>query len=223
MTDSVNISFSEIDISLPLIFKEMGYGETAPSQQIEKIAADLLAETASKTHPKCLYNFFDGSVEEQFVVLADGAKIHTGAVISNLLQGSERFAFFAATAGQEFHNFQKIIEADDDIVKSFIINTIGTCVVEAAGDFMERLLVQELSGVRHTARYSPGYCGWKLTGQKELFALLGDRPCGIELTDVCLMLPIKSISGVIGIGERVTENQYGCRFCELENCYKKKK
>ena len=96
-------------------------------------------------------------------------------------------------------------------------------LAEKAGDRMERLLEKELGGERHTNRLSPGYCGWHLTGQKTLFRLMGGSPCGISLSDVCLMTPIKSISGIIGIGPEVDEKKYGCQYCELETCYKRKR
>ena len=94
---------------------------------------------------------------------------------------------------------------------------------EAVGDKMERLLEKKIIPFHHTNRFSPGYCGWKLTEQKTLFTLLGGMPCGIHLSDVCLMTPEKSISGIIGVGHKVNEKAYGCRFCDLKTCYKRKK
>ena len=40
-------------------------------------------------------------------------------------------------------------------------------------------------------------------------------PCDIHLTDSCLMIPIKSISGVIGIGHNVRRRDYTCNLCGL--------
>ena len=96
-------------------------------------------------------------------------------------------------------------------------------IKEAVGDKMERLLEKKIIPFHHTNRFSPGYCGWKLTEQKTLFTLLGGMPCGIHLSDVCLMTPEKSISGIIGVGHKVNEKAYGCRFCDLKTCYKRKK
>jgi hypothetical protein len=62
-----------------------------------------------------------------------------------------------------------------------------------------------------------------LTEQRKLFRLLGGNPCEIALSDVCLMTPIKSISGIIGLGKAVQTGIYACRYCELETCYKRKK
>ena len=104
----------------------------------------------------------------------------------------------------------------------FILDVIGSCIAEKAGDKMELLLEKEIADYNHTNRFSPGYCGWDLTEQKKLFALLDGNPCGIKLSESCLMMPIKSISGIIGTGKNVTKKEYGCQFCELETCYKRK-
>lgn len=108
------------------------------------------------------------------------------------------------------------------MLHTFILDTIGSCIAEKAGDKMESLLEKEIAGYRHTYRFSPGYCGWPLKEQKEIFRILENRPCGILLSDVFLMHPIKSISGIIGIGNNIQERKYGCDICQLETCYKRK-
>jgi hypothetical protein len=50
-----------------------------------------------------------------------------------------------------------------------------------------------------------------------LSSLLPGHFCGIELTDSCLMLPTKSMSGIIGIAESVKFNQYTCNLCDARN------
>ena len=46
-------------------------------------------------------------------------------------------------------------------------------------------------------RYSPGYCGWQITGQKMLHENLQSSDIGITLTEAFYMKPMKSMSGVI--------------------------
>jgi len=48
--------------------------------------------------------------------------------------------------------------------------------------------------------YSPGYCGWHISGQRRLFERLGPGEIGISLNDSCLMRPLKSVSGVLVAG-----------------------
>lgn len=81
-------------------------------------------------------------------------------------------------------------------------------VSSAAADY-----VAELTGARYLAEvdeggrrgwrvlpYSPGYCGWEVTGQRALFASLRPEAIGITLNTSCLMDPLKSVSGVLVAG-----------------------
>ena len=71
-------------------------------------------------------------------------------------------------------------------------------------------------------RYSPGYCGWNLTGQRALFTALGPEEIGIHLTESCLMEPVKSISGVAVIGPAdihgFTDDYSFCAACPTHDC-----
>lgn len=53
-----------------------------------------------------------------------------------------------------------------------------------------------------TMLFSPGYCGWHVSGQKRLFESLRPDEIGIELSESFLMQPLKSVSGVIVVGPR---------------------
>jgi hypothetical protein len=69
-----------------------------------------------------------------------------------------------------------------------------------------------------TNRYSPGYCDWNVGEQHKLFSFFPDNYCGIRLTPSALMDPVKSVSGIIGIGENVKRNDYTCRVCDMKDC-----
>jgi hypothetical protein len=115
---------------------------------------------------------------------------------------------------------------DGDLLTGYIYDVAGSVIVDAAADFMqnELELSVNLSGKKITNRYSPGYCGWYVAEQHKLFQLVPDNYCGIRLTESALMDPVKSISGIIGIGANVKMNPYTCGLCEMKNCvYRKKK
>lgn len=215
--------------SLPLqpddILKEMGYGKVQPGEELRLLVGTMLDEVKAIAAPTCVFRIGNGTVvpDKGMVHWEDTHTFTVGNVLSHLLDGSGQFALFTATAGRGFHQYQHSPAVAGDIMRSFVADVIGTCLVEAVGDRMERLLEQQIAPLRHTNRFSPGYCGWKLTEQKQLFALLGGAPCGIALNDSCLMIPEKSISGIIGIGTRVNEKAYGCHYCTLETCYKRKR
>lgn len=217
------IRLSDIPFTVDDLFHEMGYRSFVPDEQIIALASSQLEMLRDTVTPSCSFKLFNGQIRENELLLDGSTLLHIGPTISTLLEGSESFALFVATAGAAFHKYQEALKAEDDVLKSFIADMIGTCIVEKTGDYLERLLESKIGSLRHTNRFSPGYCGWHLSGQQELFGLMGESTCGVRLSDVFLMTPIKSISGVIGIGESVNEKRYGCQYCELETCYKKKR
>jgi hypothetical protein len=50
-----------------------------------------------------------------------------------------------------------------------------------------------------------------------------ERPCGVMLTESSLMLPIKSVSGVIGLGPDVRHQDYTCGLCSYADCFRRKR
>lgn len=214
--------FDLLDLSPGDIFQEMGYTKIKPEKEVADTLYSIFEEVATICRPSCSFRLLDGETKESTVILEKTTVLHVGTVIAKLLKGSERFAVFAATAGIAFQLYQDEVKKEGDMLRVFILDTIGSCIAEKTGDKMESLLEKEITGYSHTYRFSPGYCGWPLKEQKELFHILGDHPCSISLSDVCLMYPIKSISGLVGIGHNLQEKKYGCDFCQLETCYKRK-
>ena len=146
--------------------------------------------------------------------------------LARQLRGSEAFVFFAATAGTEFEVFQHTLQQEGDMVKIYIADSLGSIIAEKTADCMEVALAEYIreKNWKHTNRYSPGYCGWHVSEQQKLFPLFPvAAPCGIRLTDSSLMVPIKSVSGVIGTGTNVRKLEYTCGLCTYENCYRKRK
>jgi len=66
--------------------------------------------------------------------------------------------------------------------------------------------------------YSPGYCGWKVAEQSKLFKMFPADFCNIGLTESMMMDPVKSISGIIGVGRDVKFDAYTCNLCNSLNC-----
>lgn len=218
-----SVEISSLLLTEEDILNEMGYDKIKPQEDVHALVASMWGEVKNAASPVCAFRLIEGSVSDSNIQLVDNSIFTVGPVLASLLAGSELFALFVATAGDDFQAYQRNLAIRGDVLQCFIADIIGTCLVEAVGAQMERLLEKCITPLKHTNRFSPGYCGWKLTEQKKLFALLGGNPCGIHLSDSCLMMPEKSISGIVGIGHKVNERIYGCRYCELDTCYKRKK
>lgn len=238
------LSYHDLALSIEEIYDALGYSNTTlPDEETQRevsaivsvVKQQLQARFAFVTKPVHSIDAFS-----------------PGKIILSQLKGSEALCWFVATAGQWFEDYQQQLMRSGDMVKVYIANEIGSLLAEKAADQMELCLERQLSpkGLSHTNRFSPGYCGWAVKELKELFELFDDakdgtkfndakdstkfgdakdrthqipnRPCGITLTDSCLMVPIKSVSGVIGIGHNVKKHDYKCNLCKLESCYKRK-
>ena len=103
-----------------------------------------------------------------------------------------------------------------------VVNAVGAERAEAAETAVLQLLRSQIEpqGFTTTLAYSPGYCGMALLEQKKLFGLFGDQTAGVSLTEACLMRPLKSISGLIGIAPTAKVAAHGspCDRCELYSC-----
>lgn len=220
------LSFTDLHISLPEIFEAMGYGNAVPDEAVTSEVHTLLERVAPIVHPRFAFFITEGALDTDQEMLAVGdVSFPIGKIITRQLRGSESFAFFAATAGTEFESFQHALQQEGDMVQLYIADSLGSIIAEKAADKMEEAVdafVQE-KGWKHTNRFSPGYCGWHVSHQQKLFSLFPvSEPCGIRLTESSLMIPIKSVSGVIGLGSEVRKVDYTCGLCTYEKCYRRK-
>ena len=82
--------------------------------------------------------------------------------------------------------------------------------------------IHELKSPLPVLLYSPGYCGWHISAQKRLFEYLRPAEIDISLTPQFLMIPLKSVSGVLVAGEtgiHIFNNDYPfCRECSHHSC-----
>ncbi len=156
-------------------------------------------------------------------VQIENSIFNTGKIISFNLKGSETIAILVATIGDNVSEYIRTLLDNGDTLNGYIADQIASEVVESWVDYIENELEKFVnqSGFRITNRYSPGYCGWNVSDQQKLFALLPKKFCGVSLTESSLMIPIKSVSAVIGIGKNVERKEYQCSICDIEFCYKR--
>jgi cobalamin-dependent methionine synthase I len=150
----------------------------------------------------------------------EGTRFRTGRIIRNMLKGAEEYAFFAVTAGPEPETLSKNLMKEGQFLEGYIVDLIATGIVESVADQLQEAVksAARKDGFRITNRYSPGYCTWDVAEQQKLFGLLPGGCCGITLSESSLMLPIKSVSGIIGIGKEVKYRGYSCEHCSIEQC-----
>lgn len=150
----------------------------------------------------------------------EGTRFRTGKVIRNMLCEAEEYAFFVVTAGPEPESLARELIDSGEYLEGYIVDLIGSGIVESVASQVHQH-IRDLAtscGKKVTNRYSPGHCSWDVSEQQKLFRLLPERCCGIALSDSSLMSPIKSVSGIVGIGEAVRYKDYTCEICSMKDC-----
>lgn len=216
--------FEDLHITEREVWRQMGYGETTPDDRVAKTTRQIIREVSPMVHPRFGYTVVSGELLSN-LLRVDNQTLHVGKTIATQLKKSEAFALFVATVGREFEQFQQKVSGSDDILHAFITDALGSVMAEHCADQLENHLQTSIDklGWRHTNRFSPGYCHWPITDQPTLFALLGEASCGVTLNESCLMSPIKSVSGIIGVGSQVEHKDYACAFCNKADCMFRKR
>lgn len=219
------MTFEALQICPEHIFRQMGYGRNLPEHRVLAETDEVMGYVSKIVKPRFCYVVKRGDLDERSIRVGE-VTLSIGEMIARQLRESEAFAFFVATVGMEFERYQRQLSQDGNIVRAYIADVLGSLMAERIADMMEQALQESIDklGWRHTNRFSPGYCHWPIDEQPLLFSLIGERPCDIGLNEGCLMTPIKSVSGVIGVGQKVARRDYACAFCLRKDCvYRKRK
>jgi hypothetical protein len=147
--------------------------------------------------------------------------LSVGRLIRMELRGSAAVAVFVATIGPRLEQTARALLAGGQLLEGFVLDAVGSLAAEAVADATQNEVqaFAAAQGWKTTNRFSPGYCTWETGGQHALFSLLPARPAGVTLNDSALMMPLKSVSGVIGLGPAVEYRPYRCELCTLADCH----
>jgi hypothetical protein len=152
--------------------------------------------------------------------LVNGIEFHPGRQVMKYIRDSEYLVFFICTGGNSIGQRSKELMKSGFLLEGYVADLVGSVLAEEAMELVHRDMMQAMNkkGYKSTNRYSPGYCDWNVEEQHKLFSLFPDDFCGVRLSQSALMHPIKSVSGVIGLGKNVKYHKYVCDACSNVEC-----
>ena len=146
---------------------------------------------------------------------------------------AERLPLFAATLGNALIAKSSELFAKGGPALGFMLDAVNSSGAERLGQIMgERFLnlmpeEKRRSGDLRVQYYSPGHCGWHISGQKKLFDVLHPEEIGISLNSSWAMQPAKSISGILVVGDikihRFQPIFSFCKQCKEHKCLQRLK
>lgn len=218
---SLTITKEEILPDTGAILAQQGVPEHAAGYgELEALAGQARQELAAALAP-------DGVLKE--VTRGEFAGIYPGQGLNDtrtplelIHPQAESLALFAVTCGQAVGNRIGELFAAHDYPLGAALDAAASLAADQAAQVAQDTFAAALDEGAGVLRYSPGYCGWHVSGQKALFGHLGTATAGIALTESCLMQPLKSVSGVIVAGRpdiHLFVNDYSfCAACTGKEC-----
>lgn len=216
------IDVDQLPLSTNAVLQRMGYAsDHAPEHLIPLIESHIRA--LDKDGSACVgfrvYEPPHVAIERETLRCGD-VVFNIGPIIGRGVRGSDAIAVFVATAGEERSMDVKGLFEKSEMLEGYVLDTIASEIVERAVDWLEVQLAKSVEddGWKLSNRYSPGYCGWDVVEQHRLFDLLPKDFCGVTLTESALMVPVKSASGIIGLGRDAEKRDYECSLCDVDEC-----
>ena len=172
--------------------------ESPAAPQIHSVierARELFTGTA---RPRALYEAISAA-DFEVVYRGEGGN-DENTPLEDVLEDVASLALFAVTLGEEVSNCITGLFTQKALFSVKLLDQVASFAAEElAGMAAMRCRVARGPAVSlaFVLPYSPGYCGWNVTGQRALFANLEPGELGITLNESCLMHPVKSVSGVM--------------------------
>lgn len=151
--------------------------------------------------------------------------------LDDILPASQHLALFAGTVGAGVSKKVETMMASmgKDFALGFMLDSVASFCTDRITKVAESFFARQVYGEDElkdrglkVLLYSPGYCGWHVSGQGTLFEYLEPGEIGITLNSSFLMTPIKSVSGLLVAGGAEIhrfDNLFSfCDDCKTFNC-----
>lgn len=211
---------SLIRISSQDITRSMGYPDSAVPEYLEKQIEATIAGLLDLVDLKGGFAIYDTVSIKSTSLVIDDKEFITKSIVASSLDMATSMAIFVCTIGQSVSKWAGELIKDDP-VKGYIADVSASVITEKLADIIHEkigLYADKEMSAKISNRYSPGYCGWSVSDQHSLFALLPADFCGISLNEAALMHPVKSVSGIVGIGLTMFKKPYPCDNCKRSDC-----
>jgi hypothetical protein len=210
------------DIDSEKVLHSLGYSDTHKlPARIVSLVNGYIENACDIIEPACSYTIRDVDWVQGSVVSIQGSGIFfESKTIGGLLEQCEKAALFIVTIGSRLEEIVSQLARDRLILQARVLDAIGSVAVESMADYAKDMVrkVASTMGLYISWRFSPGHCDWDISQQSVLFQTMNGDNAGVQLTEQCLMIPQKSVSGIIGIGHSDIESYNPCKTCDKHDC-----
>ncbi|MFC1951601.1 vitamin B12 dependent-methionine synthase activation domain-containing protein [Chloroflexota bacterium] len=214
---------TQVDIDSQQVLHNIGYDtDGEPPVRMVSLVNEYLENADHLIDPSYSYVMRDIELVQGSRVVIEDSVTFESKVVARLLEQCEKVVVFALTIGNHLEDMVAQLVDNRLVLQATVLDAIGSSAAEKMGDFVQERISKAAGtqGLCTSRRFSPGYCDWEVSQQKMVFRAMNGDVAGVRLTEECLMLPRKSMSGIIGIGPRngKVENYNPCKTCIKHDC-----
>jgi hypothetical protein len=195
MIDICTISLTDFD---PLCVNEKEVMRYLHTEKMDDGLKDIYTSCVKKVYevssPRAVFKRLDISVSESTVDFGF-MKVSSKSLAKNLSGCQEAF-IFAATLGIGVDRaYERIVRASQ--ANATVFSAVASSFIESFCDYVNEKLAKDLVT---RPRFSVGYGDFLLEHQKDILSFLeADKRLGLCLTKSYMMVPVKSVTAIIGI------------------------
>ena len=142
-----------------------------------------------------------------------------GRLLSSFRLGAKELGLAVCSIGPRLEKEATDYFNEDEPLRGLLLDGIGSAAVDCLTQKACRLIALEAQsrGYKTSSPLSPGMPGLPITQQKQLFRLVPAEKIGVSLTSAGVMIPLKSVSMIIGIGQgmKTWSQAEFCARCSL--------
>jgi len=173
----------------------------------------MIREASKIGNPK--FVFGEAYITDRF---DDGVSIDSQRFYCNLMKNNlkdvNRVFPYTVTCGRELYEWAMGI--DDVFIRYWADHIMEVALRQAVANLYD--MVKTEYGVTKVSSMNPGSLdGWPIEQQEDLFGLMDNKQAeiGVELTESFLMVPQKTVSGILFKSKSGYSN---CKLCERVGC-----
>lgn len=185
----------------PEVLRYLGHRGQELGPELEGRLSAVMARAAAEVRPRWVWRVCPVAPGPEGFAVAGTGLVLPGRSMEVLLEGTRAVALLAVTCGPG-PDAVAARDAGRDPVGALVYDACAIDLVEQGADACNAAVDAwaASSGLAPTRRYSPGYGDLPLAVQPALLdALDAGRRLGVELTDSLLMVPMKSVTAVVGL------------------------
>lgn len=196
----------------------LGMGGKTPDGQTLRLLEECEAMLLEAARPAYITRCFPIIPREDGIGF-DGCGLSLrGTDIKRHLENCEKAVLLCATIGAGIDRLIRQAQVED-MAKAVVLDSLASVAIEQVCDKLEGQIAEDFPGFYKTWRFSPGYGDLPIDVQGDFLSVLdAPRRAGVCLSPGGMLVPVKSVTAVIGLSQnKIERKKRSCGDCSLRD------